>query len=182
MQRQRRSSVEEAPTVHAGRDAVPDEEGLDELITGILTASRVLVGVSARSLSEVEGAVTPTQFRTLVVLSAHRSSRLVELAARLGVGASTAQRSVDRLVASGLVDRRENDKDRREVAIDLTPAGRRLVKRVTERRRSSIEDVVRAMPRARRLELLEALGAFAAFAEAADEPAADIDHASRFGW
>jgi hypothetical protein len=53
---------------------------------------------------------------------------------------------------------------------------------VTERRRSSIEDVVRAMPRARRQELLEALGAFAAFAEAADEPAADIDHASRFGW
>ncbi len=182
MQRQRRSRRERTPPVRTGRDAVPDEEGLDELITGILTASRVLVGMSARSLADIEGAVTPTQFRTLVVLSAHGSTRLVELAARLGVGASTAQRSVDRLVASGLVDRRENDKDRREVVIDLTAAGRRLVKRVTARRRTAIEEIVRAMPRARRLELLEALGAFSAFAEAADEPAAEVDDASRLGW
>ncbi len=178
MQRQRGSTSGRA----AAADAVPDEEGLDELITGILTASRALVGVSARSLADVEGAVTPTQFRTLVVLSAHGSTRLVELAGRLGVTASTAQRSVDRLVASGLVDRRENDKDRREVAITLTPAGRRLVKKVTGRRRSAIEDIVRAMPRARRHELLEALGGFTAFADAADEPSAEVDHASRLGW
>ncbi|HZL05508.1 MAG TPA: MarR family transcriptional regulator, partial [Coriobacteriia bacterium] len=42
--------------------------GVDEFVTAVLTASRVLVGVSARSLAEVEETVTVTQFRTLVVL------------------------------------------------------------------------------------------------------------------
>jgi DNA-binding MarR family transcriptional regulator len=179
MQRQRRSAGERAKP--AASD-IPDDEGLDELTTGILTASRALVGVSVRSLAEVEGTVTPTQFRTLVVLSAHGPGRLVELARRLDVQASTAQRSVDRLVASGLVDRRENEQDRREVVIDLTTAGRRLVRRVTDRRRAAIEAIVRAMPRARRQELLEALDAFGAFAAAADEPLADADPASALGW
>ena len=174
MQRQRRPSDDGA--------SIPDDEGLDDLITGILAASRALVGVSARSLAEVEGTVTPTQFRTLVVLSAHGPSRLVELARRLDVQASTAQRSVDRLVVSGLVDRRENEQDRREVVIDLTTSGRRLVRRVTDRRRAAIETIVRAMPRARRQEILEALDSFTAFAEAADEPLTDVDHASVLGW
>ena len=36
---------------------------VDDFVTSLLTASRVLVGVSARSLAEVEDAVTLTQFR-----------------------------------------------------------------------------------------------------------------------
>ncbi len=179
MQRQPRSSGGRTP--RSRKPDIPDD-GLDDLITGILTASRALVGVSVRSLADIEDAVTPNQFRTLVVLSAHGSTRLVELARRLGVQASTALRSVDRLVAGGLVDRRENENDRREVQIDLTAAGRRLVRRVTDRRRAAIEDIVRSMPKARRQELLEALDAFAAFAAAADEPLADVDHASVLGW
>jgi len=170
------------PRLRSENDEIPGEEGLDELITGILTASRVLVGVSARSLAEIEDTVTPSQFRTLVVLSAHGPSRLVELARRLDVQASTALRSVDRLLVSGLVDRRENPRDRREVTIELTSTGRRLVTRVTGRRRAAIETIVRAMPPARRRELLEALGGFTAFAEAADEPPAGVDHASALGW
>ena len=40
---------------------------VQELVTAVLTASRVLVSVSARSLAGVEDVVTVTQFRTLVV-------------------------------------------------------------------------------------------------------------------
>lgn len=155
------------------------EEPVDELVGALLTASRALVGVSARSLSAVEDAVTLSQFRTLVVLQRHGPSRLNQLAERLEVGASTALRTVDRLIAAGYVVRRENEQDRREVVIELTTHGRRLVGKVTRRRRASIERVVRAMPPGRRTSLVEALEAFA---DAADEPALAADAATRLGW
>src|SRR6476646_6000617 len=103
------------------------EEGAEELITALLTASRALVGVSARSLSQVEDAVTITQFRMLVVLDGHGETRLNQLAERLGVSSSTALRMVDRLIIAGLVTRQENQADRREVLIGLTAEGERLV-------------------------------------------------------
>lgn len=159
-------------------DRLPDGD-LDELVGALLVASRALVGVSARSLAEVEETVTVTQFRTLVVLSAHGSTPLVRLASRLGVNASTAQRSVDRLVAAGLVDRRENEQDRREVVLEVSRAGRRLVAQVTRRRRAAIGQIVAVMPTQGRRVLVEALTAFAA---AADEPAGAVDEASLLGW
>lgn len=158
--------------------ATPDDT-VDEVVAAVLTASRVLVGISARSLAEVEDSVTLTQFRTLVVLDGHGPSRLNRLAERLDVTASTALRMVDRLIAAGLVDRRENAQDRREVVIDLTAAGRSLVRKVTRRRRAEIERIVLEMPAGRRRELVRAL---VAFADAADEPAVVTEAASRLGW
>jgi DNA-binding MarR family transcriptional regulator len=156
-----------------------DEQDLDELVTALLTASRVLVGVSARSLVGVEETVTVTQFRTLVVLRAHGGSRLNRLSDRLQVNASTALRTVERLMAAGLVDRHENPDDRREVAIELTERGRLLVDQVTARRRRAIEAIVRAMPVEQRAAMVDAL---LAFAQAADEPLAVGDSASLLGW
>jgi DNA-binding MarR family transcriptional regulator len=154
-------------------------DSLDEIVTALLTASRVLVGVSARSLAGVEESVTLTQFRTLVVLQAHGATRLNRLAQRLGVNSSTALRSVDRMIASGLVDRRENDLDRREVVIELTRRGQHLVDDVTARRRQAIEEIVQAMPVAHRRQVIDAL---IAFAEAADEPVVVSDSATLLGW
>ena len=137
------------------------------------------MGVSARSLAGVEDAVTLTQFRTLVVLQAHGSTRLNRLADRLEVNSSTALRTVDRMVANGLVDRRENQEDRREVLIELTPRGRQLVDDVTDRRRHAIEQIVRRMSPTHRRQMVDALLAFAA---AADEPLAPGDAATSLGW
>jgi hypothetical protein len=50
------------------------------LVAAVLTASRVLVGISARSLAGIEESVTLTQFRTLVVLEGQGASRLNVLA------------------------------------------------------------------------------------------------------
>lgn len=166
-----------------GRSTAPgpelEEADLDQLVTALLTASRALVGVSARSLADVEEKVTITQFRTLVVLRAHGESRLNRLSERLRVNASTALRTVDRLIAGGLVERRENPADRREVRIELTARGRSLVDEVTARRREAIETIVRGMPASQRAGMVEAL---LAFAEAAEEPPAVGDSATMLGW
>jgi DNA-binding MarR family transcriptional regulator len=143
---------------------------VDELVTAVLTASRVLVAVSAASLAEVEDTVTVTQFRTLVVLDTRGETNLNGLADALGVNASTAVRMVDKLLAAGLVSRTDNPANRREVVLELTRPGADLVRRVTERRRAEIARIVRRMPAAQRTELVTALDAFAG---AAGEPRAN---------
>jgi DNA-binding MarR family transcriptional regulator len=161
------------------RRAVEIIEGIDELVTAVLTASRVLVGVSARSLAEVEDTVTLTQFRSLVVLDNHEEINLNTFADLLSVTPSTAMRMVNRLLAAGLVTRRDNPVNRREVLLGVTDAGRALVHSVTARRRAEITRIVAAMADARRDELVMALRAFA---EAAQEPEPRSVADTSLGW
>jgi DNA-binding MarR family transcriptional regulator len=153
---------------------------VDDLVTSLLTASRVLVGVSARSLDGLEnGDVTIPQFRTLVVLESHGEVHLNRLAEILDVNASSAMRMVDRLLAAGLVTRRENPENRRHVLIGLTDAGKAAVRRVTARRRREIKKIVARMNARDAAGLVRALGAFS---DAAQEPYADDDEVTALGW
>lgn len=159
------------------REGAGHGDGVDEVTSAVVTASRLLVAISARSLAAVEDAVTPPQFRLLVVLSSQGPAKLVTLAGLLEVNPSTALRMVGRLSAAGLVDRRASPDSGREVRIRLTPAGRALVEDVTARRRAAIAEVVARMPPARRRAMVEGLRAFT---EAGGEPpAASL---SRLGW
>lgn len=165
---------------HATRPRQPgqasSEASVDDLVTALLTASRVLVGVSARSLAHVEHTVTVTQFRTLVVLDSHGEINLNRLAELLDVNSSTAMRMIDRLLVAGLVTRRDNPDNRREVLLGLSRSGQRIVRRVTARRRDEIARIVTAMPSKQRGTLIAALRSFA---DAAGEPEPEV---STLGW
>ncbi|MGF1236690.1 MULTISPECIES: MarR family winged helix-turn-helix transcriptional regulator [unclassified Streptomyces] len=155
-------------------------EDVDAVTRAVLTASRLLVAVSARSLAEVEDRVTLPQFRMLVVLSTRGATKLVALADLLQVAPSTAMRMVDRLIAAGLADRQPNPGNRRETLLRLTEEGRRTVEAVTGRRRAEIAAIVERLSSTQRLALIEAL---AAFNRAGGEPPAP-DGAEVFplGW
>ncbi|GAA1801037.1 MarR family winged helix-turn-helix transcriptional regulator [Actinomadura chokoriensis] len=153
------------------------DAGVDEVTSAMLTASRLLVAISVRSLAAVEGAVTLPQFRLLVVLSSQGPSKLVTLAGLLEVNPSTAMRMVDRLAAAGLVSRRASPESGREVRIQVTAAGRRIVDDVTARRRAEIAGVVSRMPAGQRRALVAALRAFT---EAGGEPPATT--LAQLGW
>ncbi|MFD5074280.1 MarR family winged helix-turn-helix transcriptional regulator [Streptomyces sp. NPDC058371] len=144
-------------------------DDVDAVARAVLTASRLLVAVSARSLAEVEERVTLPQMRMLVVLSAHGASKLVSLAEQLQVAPSTAMRMVDRLIANGLVDRQTNPGNRRETMLKLTEDGRRSVEEVMARRRAEIAAIVERLAPDQRLALIDALNAFN---EAGGEPPA----------
>ncbi|CAM5231803.1 hypothetical protein STANM309S_06221 [Streptomyces tanashiensis] len=117
------------------RKAAPAErmDDVQAATEAVLTASRLLVAVSARSLAEVEERVTLPQFRMLVVLSSRGDTKLVTLAELLGVAPSTAMRMIDRLITAGLADRQTNPDNRRETLLRLTTEGRRTVENVTAR-------------------------------------------------
>ncbi|MEU8343938.1 DNA-binding transcriptional regulator, MarR family [Actinomadura meyerae] len=139
-----------------------DRQGVDEMTAALLTASRLLVAISARSIAAVEETLTLPQFRMLVVLSSQGPSKLVALAEKLHVNPSTAMRMTDRLVAAGMVDRRASPHSGREVRIQLTETGREVVDTVTARRRDELAAIVARMTAEQRRSLVAALRAFTA--------------------
>ncbi|HET6911245.1 MAG TPA: MarR family transcriptional regulator [Mycobacteriales bacterium] len=131
-----------------------------------MAAARVLVAVIARSIARVEDQVTVPQLRVLVMLATQGPLTMIAVASALGVHSSNATRAVDRLVAAGLVDRRDSPTDRRRVRLTLTETGQALVDSVFDDRRAAIARIVDRMPETKRRALP---GALESFAEAAGE-------------
>lgn len=77
--------------------------------------------------------VTGGQATLLAQIEKHGTVGLGELAAGEGVSAAAMSKHVDRLESAGLVTRSPGG-DRRRVEIELTPAGRRTLRRVRSHR------------------------------------------------
>jgi DNA-binding MarR family transcriptional regulator len=134
------------------------------VVDAVLSASRVLVAVAARSLSDVAEEVTLTQYRTLVILASRGPQNLAGLAEAVGVTPATATRMCDRLVRKGLVRRRTERDDRRQLRVALTAKGRSLVDAVTDRRRREIEIIMKDISTEEQVVLVQALARLTAAA------------------
>jgi DNA-binding MarR family transcriptional regulator len=113
-------------------------------------------------------AVPPTQLRVLTIIAGNRHTNMNRLAEALGVVPSSASRLCDRLEATGLLRRVPDPRDRREVRLTLTPAARRMLDELRERRRAALAEVLERMAPAARQDLVRALAAFDAAAAAAE--------------
>jgi DNA-binding MarR family transcriptional regulator len=89
---------------------------------------------------------------------------MAALAGALAVTPPTASRLCDRLVRKGLVRRRADRRDRRQVRIALTESGRRLIDAVTARRRGEIAALLEAFDPEERQSVVAALRRLAATA------------------
>ncbi len=141
-----------------------NSESPDTVVDAVLSASRVLVAVAARSLADIAEEVTLTQYRTLVVLASRGPQNLVGLAEAVGVTPATATRMCDRLVKKKLIVRQSEQDDRRQVRLALTNKGLKLVGAVTNRRRREIEAILSTIAPEEQSVLVQALSQFAAAA------------------
>jgi DNA-binding MarR family transcriptional regulator len=110
-------------------------------------------------------AVPPTQLRVLTIVAGNGHTNMNRLAEALDVVPSSASRLCDRLEATGLLRRAPDPRDRREVRLVLTPAARRMLDELRERRRTALAEVLARMTAAGRQELVRALAAFDAAVE-----------------
>ncbi|MGD9793851.1 MAG: MarR family winged helix-turn-helix transcriptional regulator [Acidimicrobiia bacterium] len=145
-------------------------------VDALLTSSRALVAVSARSLAVIDEDVTLSQYRALVVLGKHGPTNVGTLADSLGIHPSTATRLCDRLLRKRLIERDQSPSNRREVTVSLSLDGALLLKAVTRRRRAELAKIARRIPPEVRRDLVRALEVFA---EAAGEVP---DDAWKIGW
>ena len=129
----------------------------DSMVDAVLSASRVLVAIAARSLADAGEEVTLTQYRSLVVLASRGPQSMAALADAVAVTPATASRLCDRLVRKGLIRRRSDRHDRRQVRLALTETGRNLVDTVTARRRQEITRLLATIPPKSQLSVVSAL-------------------------
>ena len=132
----------------------------EEQVSAVLLAAQALAGVTAQSVAEVEDLVTLPQLRVLVLVASRGALNLNALAKTMGIHPSNATRACDRLVAAGLLRRRESSVDRRNLVLSLTDEGQQLVDAVVRRRRQAIADVLEQVPSGRRRALAAAMRTF----------------------
>jgi DNA-binding MarR family transcriptional regulator len=165
-----RNAKQEVPMTDHAR---PDQETTEAAVDAVLTATRLLVAISARSFAVVEDTLTVPQFRMLVVLARTDRMNISRLGEHLAVIPSSAMRMVDRLATAGMVRREASSSNRREVLVSLTPEGRSVVGKVTRRRRDELARIVAALAPAEQRRLVDALRAFTA--AGGEPPAGDAD-------
>jgi DNA-binding MarR family transcriptional regulator len=130
----------------------------DETVQILLDLSRLL-----RNLTRLVGgaddgpAMTATQRIALVELGDYGPSRLNDLAARMGVSAPTASRSVDALHELGFVERVVDPHDRRALNIELSARGKELLEARKARANAAFEPAVAVLSQADRKKLSELL-------------------------
>jgi DNA-binding MarR family transcriptional regulator len=141
------------------RQAHSDDRGA-AAAQALIVTSKVVSAAIAHSLAVVDAKVTLPQLRILVMLEDSGPLNMSAVADGLGVNASNASRTCDRLVRAGMLDRRDDPDDRRNVLLTLTPAGRRLVASMLRQRRAILSQVIDHMPTADQDRLATALDTF----------------------
>lgn len=143
-------------------------------VESVMRAARALVGITAASVAVVNDVVTVPQLRVMMMLATRGPMNLAAVAAGLDVSPSNASRICDRLLRIGMVDRREDAVDRRNIVLTLTADGEGLIDRVIDHRRSGVRRILKQMTPQQREHLA---AAFDDFATAAGEPLERPDHA-----
>jgi DNA-binding MarR family transcriptional regulator len=137
-----------------------EAEEPDRSVAALLETTKLLTAVAAHSLASLHSTMSVPQLRVLVMIDAQGPMNLTTVAEGLGVNASNASRTCDRLVSSGLLARRTDERDRRSIVLSLTQKGQRLVDTVMRQRRSMLEQIVHKMDVEQQGELASGLAAF----------------------
>jgi DNA-binding MarR family transcriptional regulator len=132
----------------------------EELAREIVTLFAYLFSNSTpdffRALSEAD--VTLTQVKLMHVLDKPDADHtLKDLAEEMSFSLAGASRSIDALHQRGLVERREDEHDRRMKRVRITAEGQELLRRLNEMRVSLLAQFVQTIPDAQRRQLLDAL-------------------------
>jgi DNA-binding MarR family transcriptional regulator len=141
-----------APAMPAISESYPEQPvvepavGLDEVVDAFAALSRILVGITARSLSMLDIDLTLSQYRIVVVLAARGPQRTVDLARELTLHPSTVTRTCDRLIRRGLLHRQHRQLDRRVAWLALSESGKELIGQVMRRRTAEIRRLIEVVP------------------------------------
>ncbi|GAC57875.1 putative MarR family transcriptional regulator [Gordonia hirsuta DSM 44140 = NBRC 16056] len=115
---------------------------LATFIDRLLCAAHATTG---DSLAGVE--LSTSQVRMLFLLLRNpEASAVNEVADGIGLSIAAAGRAADRLVAAGLVDRREDPHDRRMKRLSLTADGHHLLETHFQVHASAVADLLAVMP------------------------------------
>ena len=109
-----------------------DLSGYPEPIRGVLAAqfqlARCVVSTQMQEWAQLE--LTIGQLKVMMILAGHPGMTISQLAESLSIGKPSTSILVDRLVHQGLLQRTEDEADRRRTLVTLTAAGNDLTTRL----------------------------------------------------
>lgn len=150
----------------------PRQDDLTSDLEAVMRAARVISAIVAESIAQTGDAVTMPQLRTLVLVATRADVNATAVAESLRIHPSNASRLCERLVQSGLLDRQNSPRDRRNIVLRLTEQGTELLRSVMEHRRAAFRRIVTEMSDPGRHHLRTGLEEFALTAH---EPANGLD-------
>jgi DNA-binding MarR family transcriptional regulator len=139
-----------------------EDDGSDQLValaTRVEAAARGLLALSTQASLDLPGGLSLTQLRALSASEQIGPCTLGVFAQALKISTSSASRLVDRLVAAGVLDRRPSTSSRRELKLEVTAAGRRLLRRHEDARRALFAEMLRELSPSETKALLKGLEA-----------------------
>jgi DNA-binding MarR family transcriptional regulator len=143
-------------TVAVGKQSSSSEELARELVTLFSYLYSNSTPDFFRALSEAD--VTLTQVKIMHALDRPDADHtLKDLAEEMSFSLAGASRSIDALHQRGLVERREDEHDRRMKRVRITDEGRELLRRLNEMRVALLEQFVETIPETERRQLLDVL-------------------------
>jgi DNA-binding MarR family transcriptional regulator len=134
-------------------------------LESLMNAARIFAATTVESVAPIGDTVTLPQLRILVLASTRPSVNNSDVAQALDVHLSSASRTCDRLVRSGLLSRQALPRDRRRVELILTCEGQKLVAHVPARRRATFNRILRQMSADDQTALSQALDVFVNLAD-----------------
>src|SRR3954470_17274259 len=140
----------------------------DDFSAAVDDALRPVLLLAARASAKASQRVSTSQLQALLVLQERGPMNLTALADELGAIPSSATRLCDRLVAADLITRETGAVDRREVFLQLTTSGRRVVRQVRDLRREGLREALEQFTQRERRELLSGLHVLSARLSEAD--------------
>ncbi|MCS7190041.1 MAG: MarR family transcriptional regulator [Fimbriimonadales bacterium] len=138
----------------------------EELLNHAELVAQVFLQAMYTSIGEklleelAESDLTYSQMQALRYLHTHRRVTVGDLAEGLNISYPSATNMVHRLEKKGLIRRVANPRDRRQVGLALTDAGRGIIQRVDQERRQRFATVLAQMEPAERRAFIEGLSAF----------------------
>jgi DNA-binding MarR family transcriptional regulator len=139
---------------------IPAPPSTAELAASLLAlwkyVAREAGGEFADLLEELD--LSLAQLKTLETLTYHQASPSVkELSESLGCSLANSSRAVDALARRGLLERREDEDDRRVKRLTITPAGREAIARIDALRLRGLEHYATTLTADQRERLANAL-------------------------
>jgi DNA-binding MarR family transcriptional regulator len=109
--------------------------------------------------------LTPTRVTVLLDVVRQGRARLADVASAEGINPTMLSRVVADLAEAGLIERANDELDRRTVWVKATPTGRRLAERMRRERTDAVNIALEGLTEAERQMVQRALPALEALAE-----------------
>ncbi|HSM16590.1 MAG TPA: MarR family winged helix-turn-helix transcriptional regulator [Gemmatimonadales bacterium] len=155
------------------------EHGASQAVLAALRRIMRAIDLYSRQLMQQLG-VTAPQLIVLQELARHGRVPAGSLAKRVSLSAATVTGIISRLEKRGLVERREDDTDRRRVLVGVTPEGRQLLVTAPLPIQQSFIREFEALPDWDQSHILSSLQRVVAMMEATEQEAAPIMPAGLF--